>query len=240
MCGYIIATHGWDATFYVTGCLALVWSFIWLPLMHNTPAQHPRISTKELEYIETAVTAGGITRTRLRRVPWREMATSLPVWAIIVGDMGNSFGLSLYMTQLPTYMKNILGFSIKDNSALSGLPFLCRYTGGLICSWSGDWLLSRGYLSIINTRRIYSAIAMLGPAVVLMVVAHSGCDPSVAVALLCFSLFLNGAITTSQLVNHTDIAPNFSGTCCWCYLLNVILFLSINKSVILCCKSIFC
>ncbi|XP_045591544.1 sialin [Procambarus clarkii] len=212
LCALIIDTLGWDATFYLTGTLALVWCVLWFPLMHDFPLQHPRISMEELEYIETTVTASGVTRSPSRRVPWRQMTTSMPVLAIIICDIGNCFGLAVYVTQLPTYMKNVLGFSIRKNGLLSGLPFLSRYVGAVISSSSGDWLVGRGYLTILNARRIYSAIAMLGPAVGLLAVAHAGCEAAVAVALLCLSLFLNGAITTSQLVNQNDIAPNYAGT----------------------------
>ncbi|KAK7066420.1 hypothetical protein SK128_019270, partial [Halocaridina rubra] len=212
LCGLIIAWHGWEAAFYVTGCLSLIWCIFWFSLMYDSPSVHPRISQDEREHIELSVSIGGSSRQPSKKIPWKGIATSLPVWAIIICDMGNTFGLSLYMNQLPTYMKNVLGFSIKSNGVLSGLPFLSRYIGGIIASSSGDWLVGSGLLSIINTRRIFSAIAMLGPAVVLLGVAYSGCEPGITVALLCLSLFFNGAITTSQLVNHTDIAPNFSGT----------------------------
>ncbi|XP_047501168.1 sialin-like [Penaeus chinensis] len=212
LCGVIIDWHGWEAVFYTTGVLCLIWCLLWFALMHDSPGTHPRISHEEREHIEMSVAAGGSSKRTGSGIPWRPISTSMPVWAIIVCDMGNTFGLSIYLTQLPTYMRNVLGFSIKKNGLLSGLPFLCRYVGGIISSTVGDWLLSRGCLSIVNTRRIFSAVAMLGPTVVLVGVAYSGCDPALTVSLLCLSMFLNGAITTSQLVNHTDIAPNFSGT----------------------------
>ncbi|XP_063597616.1 sialin-like [Penaeus indicus] len=212
LCGVIIDWHGWEAVFYTTGVLCLIWCMLWFALMHDSPGKHPRISREERELIEMSVAAGGSSKRTGSGIPWRHISTSMPVWAIIVCDMGNTFGLSIYLTQLPTYMRNVLGFSIKKNGLLSGLPFLCRYVGGIISSTVGDWLLSRGCLSIVNTRRIFSAVAMLGPTIVLVGVAYSGCDPALTVSLLCLSMFLNGAITTSQLVNHTDIAPNFSGT----------------------------
>ncbi|XP_042874631.1 putative inorganic phosphate cotransporter [Penaeus japonicus] len=43
-------------------------------------------------------------------------------------------------------------------------------------------------------------------------VAHSGCNWKATVILICLALFCNGAVTASIIVNHTDIAPNFSGT----------------------------
>ena len=52
---------------------------------------------------------------------------------------------------------------------------------------------------------------MFGPAVLVVGVVMSGCASSSVIALLCAAMFCNGAITASQLVNHTDIAPNFAG-----------------------------
>ncbi|XP_069959167.1 putative inorganic phosphate cotransporter [Cherax quadricarinatus] len=126
--------------------------------------------------------------------------------------MGNSWGLTLFLTQLPTYMKNVLGFSIKANGALSALPFLSRYTGAVGASTLSDWLVQHHHLSLINTRRIFSILAMWVPAVVVIGVAYGGCQWEVTVALICLALFFNGAITTSVIVNSTDIAPNLSGT----------------------------
>ena len=44
---------GWQAIFYVTGGLALLWCVAWLLLAHETPARHPRISFRERVYIYT-------------------------------------------------------------------------------------------------------------------------------------------------------------------------------------------
>ncbi|XP_071526782.1 sialin-like isoform X4 [Panulirus ornatus] len=212
MCGLVIDLYGWASAFYLTGMLSVAWCILWFPLMHDNPAQHPRIKSEELSYIKVALAAGGSSKTSSKKVPWRQILTSLPVWAAVVADSGNTFGLTLFLTQLPTYMKNILGFSIKKNGLLSGLPFLSRYIGALTCSTIADWLLGRGYLSIVNTRRIFSAFAMLVPAVLLIIVAYSGCNAPLVVVLLCLSMFFNGGSPASILVNSTDIAPNYSGT----------------------------
>ncbi|XP_063597895.1 putative inorganic phosphate cotransporter [Penaeus indicus] len=195
LCGVIIAAHGWAVAFYVTGVLSLVWCAFWFAFMHDSPRQHPRISGKELRYIEDALRASGTSSSRSTKLPLKSILTSLPVWAIVVGDVGNTFGLNLFLTQLPTYMKNILGFSIRENGVISALPFLLRYTGALTWSNLGDWL-----------------IPMWGPGVLIIGVVYSGCNSQAIVTLICLALFFNGAVTASITVNHTDIAPNFSGT----------------------------
>lgn len=216
LCGLIIDAHGWPAAFYVCGTLSLIWCLFWFCFMHSYPSQHPRISPEELAYIESALKKSGTSSNSARgqshRVPWKAIFTSSPMWALIVGDFGNNWGIGLFFTQLPTYMKNILGFSIKANGLLSALPFLSRYVGAILLSTLGDWLLGHGYLSIRSTRRIFSTVAMWFPAIMLLGVTFSGCNWKAIVTMLCVGLFFNGAITTSTLVNTTDIAPNFSGT----------------------------
>ena len=72
-----------------------------------------RISTEEREYIERSQATSSEARHVKRRIPWRSIATSLPMWAIIVCDIGNSYSLMLFMTMIPTYLNNVMGFSIK-------------------------------------------------------------------------------------------------------------------------------
>ena len=44
---------GWQAIFYVTGVLTLLWCAAWVLLVYESPAQHPRISFRERVYIYT-------------------------------------------------------------------------------------------------------------------------------------------------------------------------------------------
>ncbi|PSN29031.1 Vesicular glutamate transporter 3 [Blattella germanica] len=55
VCGYLIATLGWESVFYVTGVVGLLWSIVWFLVVFDSPAQHPRISPEEREYIESAI-----------------------------------------------------------------------------------------------------------------------------------------------------------------------------------------
>lgn len=59
VCGFLIASLGWESVFYVTGVVGLVWSITWFFLVFDSPAQHPRISEEERRYIESSI--GGAT-----------------------------------------------------------------------------------------------------------------------------------------------------------------------------------
>ncbi|KAK8380405.1 hypothetical protein O3P69_016763 [Scylla paramamosain] len=210
--GIIVDSLGWDAAFYIPGTICLVWALCWLLLVADTPTQHPRISQEEKEYIENVVRKSGSSWKRPRKVPWRSLLTCVPFWVTVAVDVGNMFGLTVFFSLLPTYMKNVLGFSIKENGLLSSLPFLFRYLGALTFSFFGDWIISTDKLRFITMRRLSSAIAMFFPAILAVVTAYSGCSAAATVSFLCLMNFTNGAVVNSILVNYTDIAPNFSGT----------------------------
>nr|CAD7415686.1 unnamed protein product [Timema poppensis] len=158
VCGYLIASLGWESVFYVTGVVGLLWSIAWFLVVFDSPAQHPRISNKERMFIENAIgsttshgksvgnpdvknperrKSGSVVRagrggspwsrarlssvlsftnfTAAHQVPWRQIVTSLPVWAIIITHGASVFGYFTVINQLPTYMKYILDFNIKED-----------------------------------------------------------------------------------------------------------------------------
>ncbi|XP_037083945.1 sialin-like [Pollicipes pollicipes] len=178
--GLVASSYGWRAIFYITGGVGLFWLACWVLLMHDTPADHPRISERERRLIA----AGNATKRRTeRRPPYLQMLLSPPVWAIVITECANSWALTYLLTSLPTYMKHILGFNIRANGLLSGLPLLGR--GLAFCGGCG---------------------------LLLLLVTFVGCQPAVATFFFFMAGFFNGFIGTGHLVNSLDIAPNYSGS----------------------------
>ncbi|XP_049800823.1 sialin-like isoform X3 [Schistocerca nitens] len=55
LCGLIIHFLNWQAVFYVTGTIGILWFISWWWLVYDNPADHPRISESELEHIQNAI-----------------------------------------------------------------------------------------------------------------------------------------------------------------------------------------
>ena len=60
-------------------------------------------------------------------VPWKSIVTSLPFWAILIAHMGQNYGYETLMTELPTFMKQILLFDIKSVSRKYWLRIIFFY-----------------------------------------------------------------------------------------------------------------
>lgn len=64
------------------------------------------------------------------------------------------------MTELPTYMKQVLRFSIKENGILSSLPYLAMWLFSMFIAFVADWMISSKRFSHTATRKIINSIGM--------------------------------------------------------------------------------
>ena len=72
------------------GFAGIAWFIAWLFLVSNTPAEHPRISPKEIEYIESTIQAEILTR---KATPKVIHANIMPTCILINRDhlLGSTF-----------------------------------------------------------------------------------------------------------------------------------------------------
>ena len=101
-------------------------------------------------------------------IPWLAILTSPAVWAITVTHVTNNFGYYVLLTELPTYMRNILHFDMKSNSLLSGAPYLLMWCVALVGSNLVDLVIAKEILSTTNTRKVANTLATMGPGLALL------------------------------------------------------------------------
>lgn len=119
--GFLIEYLGWESVFYVSGGIGLLWSVLWFVFIFESPAAHPRISAEERQEIEDAI-GTSTSKKRPSYVPWLSILSSPCVWAIIIVHGCSVFGYFTVVNQLPTYMKTILHYNIKEVSTMSRVP----------------------------------------------------------------------------------------------------------------------
>ncbi|XP_014229479.1 putative inorganic phosphate cotransporter isoform X1 [Trichogramma pretiosum] len=200
---------GWPSIFYVFGTIGTIWCFAFLLLVHEDPEVHPTIPEEEKKYIMSSLY--GTHGTQSPPVPWREIFTSMPFWSIMVAHMGHNYGYETLMTELPTYMKQVLKFDIKHNGAISALPYLAMWIFSVLIAYVADWMIQRKIFGITATRKIVNSIGQFGPAVCLTAASYTGCNPTLTIVLLTLGVGLNGGIYSGFKVNHLDISPRYAG-----------------------------
>jgi hypothetical protein len=94
---------------------------------------------------------------------WLRILLSVPVWAIATGHVCNNFGLYTLLTALPTFFHDVYRFDIKSNGLVSSLPYLGLWIITLLSGRTADVFISKGILSITNTRRLFNTLGLLMP-----------------------------------------------------------------------------
>ncbi|XP_071455154.1 putative inorganic phosphate cotransporter [Hetaerina americana] len=214
--GLLAATKGagWPSMFYIFGGIGILWTIVWVIFGSSEPDQHRWISEAERNYIVSSLSSQkDHVNPKNLSTPWRSILTSVPFMAILIAHCGQNWGYWTLITEMPTYMGNVLNYHIKENGLLSALPYLAMWIFSMFMSWVSDTTLERGWLTVRSARKIGNSIAHWGPAVALIILGYiPNNQPKVALGLLTLAVGLNGASFVGFQVNHIDLSPNFAGT----------------------------
>ncbi|XP_043111450.1 sialin [Puntigrus tetrazona] len=207
--GQICFYLDWTYVFYIFGAVGLLWFFLWACFVSNSPSSHKRISEAEKAYIMASLKNELSPTTDY--IPWTSILKSMPLWAIVVAHFSYNWTFYTLLTLLPTYMNDILGFSIQQNGMLSALPYLGCWLLALLGGQLADLLRERYLIRTVIVRKAFTIVGMVGPAVFLVAAGYTGCNFVLAVAFLSISSSLGGISASGFNINHLDIAPSYAG-----------------------------
>merc|ERR1719367_1786483 len=187
-------------------CDAFGWSY----LVYDSPQVHPRISSSERRYILDSLASSKTSSTTLP-VPWLKVFTSGPVWALELVHVAQNYGFYTLLTELPTYMHNVLHFNMKSNAMLSALPYLAMLVVSLFATRLADYAITSGFDRTL-VRKFFNSVGVYLPAVFIAAAGYSGCDSFLVIVFLVLAVGVNGAQYAGFMCVHLDMASNFAGT----------------------------
>ncbi|KAL9705868.1 hypothetical protein quinque_009386 [Culex quinquefasciatus] len=209
--GLIISKlHSWRLVFYVWGSLAIVWYLFWLVLGYASPETNPFISEEEKSrLLMQFADAKKVERTS--GIPWSQICKSVPLWALIIGQVGHDWGFYLLATDLPKYMKSILGVSVEDNGLISYFPFLCMWIFSVISGWICDVQIKKNCITRSNARKFWTTVGSLPPAIFIVAASYADCNKLLVVVYFALSVTFMGGFYPGLKVNVNDLSPNLAG-----------------------------
>ncbi|XP_023307800.2 sialin isoform X2 [Lucilia cuprina] len=227
---------GWPLAFYLFGIVGIIWFIFWMFLVYDKPSMHPRISRKERLFIERSIRLSQqsnsnrlatafhnvndndddyiIERTadEHNRIPWCSIMTSIPLWAILITQCGQSWAFYTQLTELPTYMSNVLHFDIQSNAVLNAIPYLTSWLVGIGCSALADWLLEKRYITTLNSYKFWNSVSSIIPSLALIGVGYVGCSWQWVTFMLAGVGSFAGAVYAGNQMNHISLSPQYAGT----------------------------
>jgi len=153
MLGVIIENYGWKLGFYVPAVLGFIITFFWYIIVADTPADHPRITSLERDFIQKAL--GDTVSKQKRLPPVVSVFTSIPFYALLVLHYGSLWGLFFLMNAAPLFMTQALNFNLAKAGFLAALPPLARLLAGFAFGAIGDYLRRKNTFSVTTIRKSF-------------------------------------------------------------------------------------
>ncbi|KAJ3658710.1 hypothetical protein Zmor_010435 [Zophobas morio] len=214
--GFLISEYGWPSVFYFSGTISLLWSGFWFYLIYDSPRQHPRISPKERQELENKIKETGESGKKIKftEIPWKQILSSGPVWAIAFAQTASFFGNMTINAELPSYLDQVLHYNIQQNGILSSLPNWGVYISSLSYGYIADRLLKSERMSVTAVRKVFGTYSLIVPSIFMILLGVWGNVAAVALTSFYLALIANAAVTAGHCPNILEVSPNYSGTIC--------------------------
>ncbi|CAF1098214.1 unnamed protein product [Adineta ricciae] len=205
--GFIAVHWSWQWIFYLSGLSGLLWTLCWFYFSAESPSTHLTISEEEAAYIEANLVH---PVSRNYSIPWKDILTSLPVWAIIAANFGTNWCIYVMLTELPIFLSRALGYQVDQAGVLAGIPWLPLAVLVSAAGIISDRLTqqhSTGYVRklIMSISFIFISLALL---MVTLLDAHHRALIIIGVIIATSSC---GPAWASFGVNHLDIGAYYAG-----------------------------
>ena len=149
--GWIVYTFGWQHVFIVMGSIGILFSLIWLKVIHS-PRNHPKINKEEFDHIANN---GGMVDMDQDK---GKGSASGPKWDYVRQLLTNRMMLGIYLAQycingityffltwFPVYLVQERGMTILKAGIIASLPAICGFIGGVLGGIISDYLLRKGH-----------------------------------------------------------------------------------------------
>ncbi|RZK88831.1 MAG: MFS transporter, partial [Pedobacter sp.] len=156
---------GWKMTFVLIAILGIVWVIPWLVMNKATPDKHPWLTDKEREHILAKPIVNGVeAQAEVPVLHWKELLKFRNTWGIIMGRFFIDPVWWLFVTWLPTFLKEQFLFDIKQIGAFTWLPYVFAAVGSLMGGYHSSWQVKKG----VNAEKARKNSIAIGCAIMLV------------------------------------------------------------------------
>ena len=184
---------GWRVTFIGIAALGLLWLIPWLIINKATPDKHSWITKDEQEHILSDITNNKSTQQQDTKVfTWKELLQFKNTWGILSSRFFIDPVWWLFVTWLPTFLKEQFHFDIKQVGAFAWFPYLCAAMGGLLGGFYAANKIKKGMNAAIARKQAVSigcALMLVSLAITAFYLDSLKENINLAIGLISTTLF---------------------------------------------------
>jgi MFS transporter, ACS family, aldohexuronate transporter len=127
---FLFTEYGWKITFVAIAGLGLLWIIPWVIFNKTTPDKHPWITKEEQRYIFNSQQTNIAVEEKV--YSWSELLQFRNTWGIISSRFFIDPIWWMFVTWLPTFLKEQFSFDIRQVASFAWLPYLFAALGGIL------------------------------------------------------------------------------------------------------------
>jgi len=189
----LYVAFGWKMTFVLIAVLGLIWIIPWLYVNKATPDKHPWITEEERNYILAKPEVKNAVEVEEAPVlTWKELLKFRNTWGIITGRFFIDPVWWLFVTWLPTFLKEQFMFDIKQIGAFTWVPYLFAAIGSLVGGYHASIQIKKGIepqKARKNAIAVGSVIMLASLVVIVYQLGSLKDTPTLAMILIGLTLF---------------------------------------------------
>eukprot|EP01132_Coremiostelium_polycephalum_P015002 gene15002-18165_t len=188
----LYVAFGWKMTFVLIAVLGLIWIIPWLFINKANPDKHPWLTEKERDHILDVKTEKNIQNDTVPVLNWKALLRFRNTWGIIMSRFFIDPVWWLFVTWLPTFLKEQFLFDIKQIGAFTWLPYLFAAAGSLIGGYYSSRQIKKGITAVKarkNAIAIGCSLMLLSLLAIVYFLNNLKDMPTLAMVLIGCTLF---------------------------------------------------
>lgn len=202
---WISTTWGWQAIFYITGGIGLIFAGVWY-LYYRDPKDSPTVNEAELEYIRQGdgLAEKAVTGAKINWADLGELFKHRQLWGIYIGQFATNSTLVFFLTWFPTYLVAEKHMPMLKAGIYAAVPYIAAFLGVLVGGYWSDTMLKKGY-SLSTSRKLPIITGGLGCG--LIVLANYSNDFNTIISIMSVAFFCQGMAALGWVIVG-DVAPS--------------------------------
>jgi ACS family glucarate transporter-like MFS transporter len=142
---YLLLTYGWREAFWVSAVLGVAAGAVWFWMARDSPREHPWISPRERDLIESSLVAADDNRPPEAKLSWKAIASNRHILLVTFSYFCYGYAAYIFFSWFFIYLSSVRGLNLRESSYYTMMPFLAMAGGSLLGGWISDRLTkSRG------------------------------------------------------------------------------------------------
>jgi len=196
---------GWRTTFFVNGCIGLLWVAVCVLWFRNNPSEMKGITEEEQKFIEK----NRCITSHRQTISFRKMFRTRSLIALVLSFFCSQWGMYFFIAWMPLYLQQGRSFSESDMKFVASIIFVPAIITSLVAGVFSDWLVHKRGLKF--GRRLMG-MSSLGLNCILFLTEATTHNNTLLVACFIAGFACQLILGVAAFGVCIDIAGNHAGT----------------------------